>query len=42
MADVSELGFEDGTWGDLAQHLDHWRALLFEVLNLRLLSQKNH
>jgi len=39
---IMKVGFEDGTWGDLAQHLDQWRALLFEVLNLRLLSPKNH
>lgn len=24
MADLSEVGFEDGTWGDLAQDLVHW------------------
>jgi hypothetical protein len=41
MADVSDVGFEDGMWVNLAQNLVHWRALLFEVLNLRLLSQKN-
>jgi hypothetical protein len=29
MADVSEVGFEDGTWVDLAQNFVHWRALLF-------------
>jgi hypothetical protein len=42
MTDVSEVGFGDGTWVDLAQDLVHWQALLFEVLNLRLLSQNNH
>jgi hypothetical protein len=42
MADVSEVGFEDGRWVDLAQDLFLRRALLFEVLNLRILSQKNH
>jgi hypothetical protein len=29
MADISEVGFEDGTWVDLAQNFVHWRALLF-------------
>jgi hypothetical protein len=42
MADVSEVGFEDDRWVDLAQDLFLRRALLFEVLGLRILSQKNH
>jgi hypothetical protein len=42
MADVSEVGFEDGGWVDLVQDLFLRRALLFEVFNLRILSKKNH
>jgi hypothetical protein len=34
--DVREIGWDDMDWIDLAEHRDQWRALVNEVMNLRV------
>jgi hypothetical protein len=34
--DIREVGWEDMNWIDLAQDRDRWRALVNEVMNLRV------
>ena len=35
--DLEETGINGGNWVDSAQDSDYWRALVNEVLNLRIL-----
>jgi hypothetical protein len=35
--DLTEMGCKDGRWMELAQDRVQWRALVFVVLNLRVL-----
>jgi hypothetical protein len=34
---IREIGWGDMDWTDLAEDKDHWRALVFTVMNLRVL-----
>jgi hypothetical protein len=34
--DIQEVGYEDMDWIELAQNRDRWRALVNEVMNLRV------
>jgi hypothetical protein len=34
--DLTEMGWGDMDWIDLAQHRDQWRALVNTVMNLRV------
>jgi hypothetical protein len=34
--DLREIGWDDGDWIDLAHDRDRWRALVMEVMKLRV------